>query len=120
MDLGPCRVSVSCCFTTGLGAGWGLEDEAEPAVWPQFQERKEGLAHRALVVSGGWCEPSRGVAAWLEAAVGLSPSLIWSCTPQHPQVCACGQELPACGQCGPRSGAGEALSLSKAASAVEG
>lgn len=49
-------------------------------------------------VSGGWCEPGGWVAAWLEAAVGLSQSLIWSCTPQHPQLCACGQEPPARGQ----------------------
>lgn len=48
MNLGPCRVSVSCCFTIGLGAGGDLEHGAEPAVWPQSQERKEGLAHRAL------------------------------------------------------------------------
>lgn len=38
------------------------------------------------------------MAAWLEAAVELSQSLIWSCTPQHPQLCACGQEPSACGQ----------------------
>lgn len=47
-EMGPCRVSVSCCFTIGLGAGRDLEHGAEPAVWPQSQERKEGLAHRAL------------------------------------------------------------------------
>lgn len=48
MNLEPCRVSVRCCFTTGLGAGGDLEHGAEPAVWPESQERKEGLALRAL------------------------------------------------------------------------
>lgn len=58
MNLEPCRVSVSCCFTTGLGAGRDLEHGAEPAVWPQSQERKQGLSQgtsagvRGLVRAG--------------------------------------------------------------------
>lgn len=53
MNMGPRRVSASCYFTTGLGAGWDLERRAEPAVWPQSQERKEGLAPRALAAVRG-------------------------------------------------------------------
>lgn len=70
-------------------------------------------------VSGGWCEPGGWVAAWLEAAVGLSQSLSSGPAPHstHSSVpVGWSRQHVANG----RSGAGEVLGLSKAASALGG
>lgn len=63
MNLEPCRVSVRCCFTTGLGTGGDLEHKAEPAVWPQSQERKEGRTGSESLGECQWAGASQ-VGGW--------------------------------------------------------
>lgn len=116
MNLGPCRVSASCCFTTGLGAGGDLEHGAEPAVWPQSQERKQGLAHGASAGVGGLVRAGRAGGSLAGGSCGALPVPFLVLHPTAPTtLCLICQHMVD-GQ----SGAGEALGSGKAASAHGG
>lgn len=120
MNFGPCRVSVRCCFTTGLGAGRDLEHGAEPAVWPQSQERKEG---RTGSQSLGGCQ-----GAGVSPAGGWQPGWrqLWgSPSPSSgPAPHSTHNSVPVGRSCqhvtNGQSGAGEALGPNKATSALGG
>lgn len=116
MNLGPCRVSASCCFTTGLGAGGDLEHRAEPAVWPQSQERKQGLAHGASAGVGGLVRAGRVGGSLARGSCGALPVPRLILHPTTPTTLCLIYQHMVDGQ----SGAGEALGSSKAASACGG
>lgn len=109
MDLGPRRVSASCCFTTGLsatglGAGRGaascllLAGARSAGLSPPWSHslRKGRAGSRGCW--GGWCELG-GCQPERRRPWGKGMCCVWGCalsqphgcsrTPRHPLLCAC-------------------------------